>query len=152
MTQQINMTSDEDVRARVDALLAEMTPQEKAGQLTQYFYMDFMRDQSGDGAPSQPEMVDAAMARSGVGSLLFLTDAAEINRLQKATIEGNRLGIPALVGFDVIHGFRTIMPVPIAMAASWDPDVDRAGPGGRRPRGSRRRHPLGVRPDGRHRA
>ena len=46
MTQQINMTSDEDVRARVDALLAEMTPQEKAGQLTQYFYMDFMRDQS----------------------------------------------------------------------------------------------------------
>ena len=45
-----------------------MTPQEKAGQLTQYFYMDFMRDQSGDGAPSQPEMVEAAMARSGVGS------------------------------------------------------------------------------------
>ena len=127
MTQQINMTSDEDVRARVDALLAEMTPQEKAGQLTQYFYMDFMRDQSGDGAPSQPEMVDAAMARSGVGSLLFLMDAAEINRLQKATIEGNRLGIPALVGFDVIHGFRTIMPVPIAMAASWDPAVIEQG-------------------------
>ncbi len=127
VTQQINMTSDEDVRARVDALLAEMTPQEKAGQLTQYFYMDFMRDQSGDGAPSQPEMVEAAMARSGVGSLLFLTDAAEINRLQKATVEGNRLGIPALVGFDVIHGFRTIMPVPIAMAASWDPDVIEQG-------------------------
>ena len=127
MTQQITMTSDEDVRARVDALLTEMTPQEKAGQLTQYFYMDFMRDKSGDGAPSQPEMVEAAMARSGVGSLLFLTDAAEINRLQRATIEGNRLGIPALVGFDVIHGFRTIMPVPIAMAASWDPDVIEQG-------------------------
>ena len=80
MTQQINMTSDEDVRARVDALLTEMTREEKAGQLTQYFYMDFMRDQSGDGAPSQPEMVEAAMARSGVGSLLFLMDAAEIDK------------------------------------------------------------------------
>ena len=65
-----------------------MTPEEKAGQLTQYFYMGFMRDQAGDGAPSQPEMVDAAMARSGVGSLLFLTDPAEINRLQRATIAG----------------------------------------------------------------
>jgi hypothetical protein len=127
VTQQINMTSDEDVRARVDALLTEMTPQEKAGQLTQYFYMDFMRDLAGDGAPSQPEMVEAAMARSGVGSLLFLMDPAETNRLQKATIEGNRLGIPALIGFDVIHGFRTIMPVPIAMAASWDPDVIEQG-------------------------
>jgi beta-glucosidase len=127
VTHQINMTSDEDVRARVEALLAEMTREEKAGQLTQYFYMDFMRDASGDGAPSQPDMVEAAMARSGVGSLLFLMDAADINRLQRATIQGNRLGIPALVGFDVIHGFRTIMPVPIAMAASWDPTVIEQG-------------------------
>jgi beta-glucosidase len=127
VTQQINQTSDEDVRTRVDALLAEMTPEEKAGQLTQYFYMGFMRDQAKDGAPSQPELVEAALARSGVGSLLFLTDPAEINRLQRATIEGNRHGIPALIGFDVIHGLRTIMPVPIAMAASWDPDVIEQG-------------------------
>jgi beta-glucosidase len=127
LTQQIDIASDEDVRARIEDLLAQMTPAEKAGQLTQYFYIGFMRDQAGDGAPSQPDLVDAAMARSGVGSLLFLTDAAEINRLQRATIEGNRLGVPALVGFDVIHGFRTIMPVPIAMAASWDPAVIEAG-------------------------
>lgn len=120
-------TTTEDVRARVEALLAELTPEEKAGQLTQYFYMGFMRDQATDGAPSQPELVEAAMARSGVGSLLFLMDAAEINRLQRATVEGNRHGIPALVGFDVIHGFRTIMPVPIAMAASWDPAVIEQG-------------------------
>ncbi len=127
MTHQINMTSDEDVRARVDALLVEMTTAEKAGQLTQYFFMDFMRDKAADGAPSQPEMVEAAMARGGVGSLLFMSDAALINKVQRATIEGNRLGIPALVGFDVIHGFRTIMPVPIAMAASWDPVVIERG-------------------------
>jgi beta-glucosidase len=127
VTQQISMTSDEDVRARVDALLAEMTPEEKAGQLTQYFYMGFMRDQAKDGAPSQPDLVEAALARSGVGSLLFLMDPAEINRLQRLTVEGNRHDIPALVGFDVIHGFRTIMPVPIAMAASWDPAVIEQG-------------------------
>jgi beta-glucosidase len=127
VTQQMNQTSDEDVRARVDDLVAELTPAEKAGQMTQYFYMGFMRDQAKDGAPSQPELVEAAMARGGVGSLLFLMDPAEINRLQKATIEGNRLGIPALVGFDVIHGFRTVLPVPIAMAASWDPDVIEQG-------------------------
>ena len=83
--------------------------------------MGFMRDQAADGAPTQPELVEAAMARGGVGSLLFLMDAGEINRLQQATVEGNRHGIPAIVGFDVIHGFRTILPVPIALAASWDP-------------------------------
>src|SRR6188472_2231829 len=58
-----------------------------------------------------------------VGSLLFVTDPAEINRLQRLAIEGNRLGIPVLFGYDVIHGLRTILPVPIAMAASWDPDT-----------------------------
>ena len=127
MTQQIEMTSDEDVRARVEDLLSRADPSEKAGQLTQYFYMGFMRDQAEDGAPTQPELVEAAMARGGVGSLLFLMDAGEINRLQKATIEGNRHGIPALVGFDVIHGFRTILPVPIALAASWDPALIEQG-------------------------
>jgi beta-glucosidase len=61
------------------------------------------------------------MSEGGVGSLLFVTKPGEINRLQRLTIEGNRFGIPALFGFDVVHGLRTILPVPIAMAASWDP-------------------------------
>ena len=60
-------------------------------------------------------------ARGEAGSLLFVTDPAEINRLQRLAVEGNRLGIPVLFGFDVIHGLRTILPVPIALAASWDP-------------------------------
>ncbi len=66
-------------------------------------------------------MVEAALGVGGAGSLLFVTDPSEVNRLQRLTVEGNRLGIPALFGFDVIHGLRTIFPVPIAMAASWDP-------------------------------
>lgn len=135
MNQQPQQTTDDDVRARVDALLAEMTTAEKAGQLTQYFYFGFMREQEGMGdeigldatQPSQPELVEAALARGGVGSLLFLMDPAEINRLQKLTVKGSRHDIPALVGFDVIHGFRTIMPVPIAVAASWDPAVAEQG-------------------------
>ncbi|MDN5761031.1 MAG: glycoside hydrolase family 3 C-terminal domain-containing protein [Microlunatus sp.] len=127
MTQQPSMTSDADVRARVESLLTELTTPEKAGQLTQYFYLGFIRNEVADGAPSQPELVEAALTRGGVGSLLFLMDPAEINRLQRLTIEGNRLDIPALVGFDVIHGFRTIMPVPIAMAASWDPSIIEQG-------------------------
>src|SRR4051794_3385470 len=122
----------DDVRTRADALLAEMTPEEKAGQLTQYFYFAFAPDASeestNDLLPSgQPAMVEAAMGRGEVGSLLFVTDPAEINRLQRLAVDGNRFGVPALFGFDVIHGLRTILPVPIAMAASWDPGTIERG-------------------------
>ncbi|MGZ4610996.1 MAG: hypothetical protein ACXV2H_12125, partial [Actinomycetes bacterium] len=71
-----------------------MTPAEKAGQLTQYFYfrlpagavpaLDFEPDE-------QPNMVEAALCKGGAGSLLFVTDPAEINRLQRLAVEGNRL-------------------------------------------------------------
>lgn len=118
------------VQSPVDALINQMTPAEKAGQLTQYFYfrlpagaeptLDF-------GADAQPKMVESALREGGAGSLLFVTDPAEINRLQRLAVEGNRLGIPALFGFDVIHGLRTIFPVPIAMAASWDPELIERG-------------------------
>ena len=126
------MTSEQALRARVDELIAQMTPAEKAGQLTQYFYFGFQRDVStdldpGTGAQSQPAKVEAALGRGEAGALLFATDPAEINHLQRLTIEGHRLGIPALFGFDVIHGLRTILPVPIALAASWDPEtIERA--------------------------
>ena len=72
-------------------------------------------------------MVESKLAQGVVGSLLFVTDPAEINRLQRLAVEGNRFGIPLLFGFDVIHGLRTIFPVPIAMAASWDPETIEAG-------------------------
>jgi beta-glucosidase len=118
------------IQAQVDELLAQMTPAEKAGQLTQYFYfrlpegaapaLDFDPDE-------QPRMVESRLREGTVGSLLFVTDPAEINRLQRLAVEGNRFGIPVLFGFDVIHGLRTIFPVPIAMAASWDPGTIEAG-------------------------
>ena len=118
------------IQTQVDELLAQMTPAEKAGQLTQYFYfrlpesaepvLDFDPDE-------QPRMVESRLREGTAGSLLFVTDPAEINRLQRLAVEGNRFGIPVLFGFDVIHGLRTILPVPIAMAASWDPPTIERG-------------------------
>ena len=72
-------------------------------------------------------MVESALREGGAGSLLFVTDPAEINRLQRLAVEGHRLGIPLLFGLDVIHGLRTILPVPIALAASWDPETIERG-------------------------
>lgn len=119
------------IEARVDELLAQMTPAEKAGQLTQYFYFRLPADVPGPvldfDREEQPRMVESKLREGAVGSLLFLTDPAEINRLQRIAVEGNRFGIPALIGFDVIHGLRTILPVPIALAASWDPETIERG-------------------------
>ena len=113
------------IRARVEELLGRMSLAEKAGQLTQYFYFRLPAGAAPEPAlgmdpDAQPRAVEEALGRGAVGSLLFVTDPAEINRLQRLTLAGNRHGIPALFGFDVIHGLRTIFPVPIAMAASWD--------------------------------
>lgn len=124
---------------RVADLMSRMTLQEKAGQLTQYFYFGAFAggvdDDTDMGANAldrerfreQPKGVEAALAEGGAGSLLFVKDPVNANRLQRLTIEGNRHGIPAIFGFDVIHGMRTILPVPIAMAASWCPDTIEAG-------------------------
>src|SRR5437660_3937976 len=131
--------SDAEVAGRVDALIAGMTTAEEAGQLTQYFYFDLppageAADQASGGAEAPGPgfdghgiTVDEALGRGQVGSLLFVTDPAEVNRLQRLAIEGSRHGIPVLFGFDVIHGLRTIFPVPIAMAASWDPGAIEQG-------------------------
>jgi beta-glucosidase len=97
---------------RVDELLSQMTIEEKVGQLNQLFYFkQFMK----------PEVVEPGIREGKVGSLLFVTDPAIINRFQKVAVENSRLKIPLLFGFDVIHGFRTVFPVPLAMASSWDP-------------------------------
>ena len=119
-------TSDATIEARVDELLAAMTLAEKAGQLSQYFYFG-IPDASVGETPQKPREVEDALAYGGCGSLLFQTEPAEINRLQRLAVDGSRQGIPALFGFDVIHGLRTILPVPIAMAASWDPETIERG-------------------------
>jgi len=103
--------ADQQARQRADALLAQMTLAEKIGQLNQLFFFGFQREES----------MNEGIRKGEIGSLLFITDPATINRFQKVAVTQSRLKIPLIFGFDVIHGFHTIFPVPIAMAASWDP-------------------------------
>ncbi len=103
---------DAEVARRVEALLARMTLEEKVGQLTQV---------AGGLFPgAKPE---EALRKGGAGSILWLNDTKKFNELQRIAVEESRLKIPVLFGLDVIHGYRTIFPVPLAMAASWDPAV-----------------------------
>jgi beta-glucosidase len=103
--------SDSAVVQRANSLLKQMTTDEKIGQMSQIFIF-------GSGQSAEERI------RAGqLGSVLFMTDPALINRLQHAAVDGSRLHIPLLFGLDVIHGFRTIFPVPIGMAASWDPSM-----------------------------
>lgn len=95
------------VDRKVDVLLAQMTLDEKIGQMSQLFW--------------DKTLSDDRLKKGELGSYLFLTDPHEINRVQHVAVEQTRLHIPLLIGFDVIHGFRTMFPVNIAQAASWDP-------------------------------
>ena len=121
-----------------------MTIEEKVGQMNQ---------SSGIVMPLlATEKPDDLIVQGKVGSILWLIDVKEINRLQHLAIEKSRLHIPILFAFDVIHGYRTVFPIPLAMAASWDPRVEEARATPRRPGRTRGRHPLDIYPDGRHRS
>ncbi len=96
-------------RLRAAELIAEMSLDEKLGQLSQV--------NGGD-----PGLRDAVRA-GRIGSILNEVDVDEINELQRIAVEESRLGIPLVIGRDVIHGFKTIFPIPLGQAASWDPDA-----------------------------
>lgn len=94
---------------RIDELLAKMTLEEKLGQLSQY-------------VPDEPQF-EEELAHGRVGSMLGVTGAAKANALQRKALAGSRLHIPLLIGHDVIHGYRTIFPIPLGIAATWDPSL-----------------------------
>ncbi len=106
-------SADAEVARRVEGLLARMTLEEKVGQLTQVGAFSF------DSGPKPEDVV----RQGGAGSVLWLNDPRQFNALQRIAVEQTRLRIPLLFGLDVIHGYRTIFPVPLAMAASWDPEL-----------------------------
>ncbi len=103
--------SDADVQMRVEALLSTLSLAEKVGQLVQIGAADFVPG-------PKPEMV---IRQGGAGSVLWLNDTKRFNALQKIAVEESPSKIPLLFALDVIHGYRTIFPVPLALAASWDP-------------------------------
>jgi beta-glucosidase len=111
--------SDAEVARRVDALLARMTLEEKIGQLTQIGPWE-----------SGPDRKPEDLIRKGmISSILWSLDSAQINKLQQLAVKETRLGIPMLFGFDIIHGYKTVFPVPLGMAASWDPALVEQGAG-----------------------
>ena len=99
--------------AKVNALLGRMTVEEKVGQLAQ-FSADFPAGASRDA-------VIAAVRQGKVGSIFDLHGARVVNAMQKVALEESRLKIPIVFGYDVVHGYRTIAPVPLALASAWDP-------------------------------
>ncbi len=103
-----------DIERRIETLLKQMSLEEKVGQLNQYSY----------GQPTGPSTgrssVEDSIKRGEIGSFLNVTDPVLSNRLQHMAMEESRLKIPLIFGLDVIHGYRTIFPVPLALASTWD--------------------------------
>lgn len=104
-----------DVESRVDSLMSLMTLDEKIGQLNQL-----------SGYGYHPDMVGQIRIGS-VGSLLNEVDPVVVNKLQKEAVENTRLHIPLVFARDVIHGFKTMFPIPVGQAATWNPDIVERG-------------------------
>ncbi len=110
-------TADLQTEQRVQALLERMSLEEKIGQMVQL--------NAGDGDPVADLAND--LKTGGVGSILNQVDVDVVNELQRIAVEESRLGIPLLVGRDVIHGFKTVMPIPLGQAATWNPALVKEG-------------------------
>ena len=104
-----------EMEKKIDALLQKMTLDEKIGQLNQ---------QTGTGYSGA--MVNAVKG-GAVGSILNEVDPEIVNKLQKEAVENSRLGIPLVFARDVIHGFKTIFPIPLGQAATWNPALVEQG-------------------------
>jgi len=107
-------TSVKDVDKRVEALLAKMNLDEKIGQLNQ------LPGDISTGTDVAKDDLLSQIKAGKVGSVLSHTNFDNKIIMQRAAVEGTRLGIPLIFGFDVIHGYKTIFPIPLAQAASWD--------------------------------
>lgn len=98
----------------IDNLMSKMTVAEKVGQL----------NQCGNSIYDESYKIGwDVLRRGGIGSFLGITDVEKANELQKVAVEETRLGIPLLLGYDVIHGFKTVFPTPWSEACSWEPEL-----------------------------
>ncbi len=106
---------------KVETLLSKMTLEEKIGQMNQYNgFWDFTGP-APKGGHAEKKYDD--LKNGLVGSMLNVRGVKDVTAVQKVAVEQSRLGIPLIIGFDVIHGYKTISPIPIAEAASWDLDA-----------------------------
>lgn len=102
------------IENKVDSLLRQMTLEEKLGQMNQLSPWDF-------------EELAARIRKGEVGSILNVVNPEEVNKIQKIAVEESRLGIPLIVSRDVIHGYKTIFPIPLGQAATFNPEVVKEG-------------------------
>jgi len=107
------VTVQSEEGSRAEKMLAQMTLDEKIGQMSQ-LDIGYFRD---------PEQLKNAVREGRCGSLLNFIGAEQVNAIQKIAVEESRLGIPLIIGRDVIHGYRTVFPIPLGMAASWNPEA-----------------------------
>jgi beta-glucosidase len=113
-----SLSSVEHIEQKVTRLLNQMTLEEKIGQMNQYngfWDLTGPAPSNGDAAKKHEHL------RKGyVGSILNLRGVENVRKIQKIAVEETRLGIPLIIGFDVIHGYETLSPIPLAESASWD--------------------------------
>ena len=108
--------ADDAIEARIAELVSAMTIEEKVGQMVQSHYPDEF----------SAEMRDAIVA-GRIGSVLNVVDVDLANEMQRIATQESRLGIPLLLARDVIHGFKTVLPIPLGQAASWNPELVERG-------------------------
>ena len=108
-----NVQLEED--KMIDSLIERMNLMEKIGQMNQYSYSEYLTGPEG----KQVNMLEE-VRKGRVGSILNLVGAVSTRDMQKVAVEESRMGIPLLFGLDVIHGYKSLFPVPLAEAASWD--------------------------------
>jgi beta-glucosidase len=114
----VRTSNTDPLDKRVDSILSLMTLEEKVGQLNQYNgFWDITGPVPKEGQAAKKY---EDLKKGLVGSMLNVKGVADVKALQKIAVEQTRLGIPLLFGFDVIHGYKTISPIPLAEAASWD--------------------------------
>ncbi|MWB95974.1 beta-glucosidase BglX [Flavobacterium sp. GA093] len=115
------LDKNKTIEQRIDLLLPLMTLEEKVGQMNQY---NGFWDVTGP-APKggSAELKYEHLRKGWVGSMLTVRGVKEVRAVQKIAVEETRLGIPLIIGFDVIHGYKTLSPIPLAEAASWDLDA-----------------------------
>ena len=108
----------QEIEKKIDVLMSKMTLEEKVGQMNQYngFWDVTGPAPVGGTAEQKYENIKKGL----VGSMLTVRGVKEVKAVQKIAVEQTRLGIPLIIGFDVIHGYKTLSPIPLAEAASWD--------------------------------
>ncbi|MBO9597958.1 MAG: glycoside hydrolase family 3 C-terminal domain-containing protein [Cohnella sp.] len=113
----------EEIARQADQLISSMSLEEKVGQMTQYDWgFNPINPETG---VSQRDVLREEIRQGRVGSIFNLSGAEEANELQKLIQEHTKQRIPLLIGRDVIHGYKTVFPIPLAQASAWNPEIAR---------------------------